>query len=35
MLSFCARRYGPCAAAVLLLAAWNLGYRLDRDIVQS
>lgn len=35
MLSFCARRYGLCAAAVLLLAAWNLGYRLDRDIVQT
>ena len=35
MLSFCARRYGLCAAAVLLLAAWNLGHRLDRDIVQT
>ena len=35
MLSFCARRYGVCSALVLLLAAWNLGYRLDRDIVQS
>ena len=35
MLSFCARRYGLCAAAVLLLAAWNLGYRLDRDIVRT
>ena len=35
MLSFCARRYGMCSALVLVLAAWNLGYRLDRTVVQT
>jgi hypothetical protein len=29
------RRYGLCALAILTLAAWNVGYRLDRDIVAA
>lgn len=29
------QRYRVAAAGILLLAAWNLGYRLDHDLLRA